>query len=133
AFWSFHDWIFEHQTEILPENLKDRVLEWAKGQKDLDAMQLTACMADPTAAAEVDEEIKQGKSLSVDRTPTLFVNGRRIAQTIDWQNLKNVIDYELEYQKTAKNAGENCGCDTRLQLPGMPADKPVTPLSSPKK
>jgi hypothetical protein len=53
----------------------------------------------------------------VDRTPTLFVNGRRIASSIDWPNLKSVIDFELEYQKTAKNAGENCGCDTSLQLP----------------
>src|SRR5262249_13940500 len=94
AFWTFHDWIFDHQAEITPENLKDKVLEWAKSQKDLDALQLTACMADPAAVAEVDEEIKQAKALSVDRTPTLFVNGRRIASTIDWPNLKNVIDYE---------------------------------------
>jgi len=48
------------------------------------------------------------------------VNGRRIASSIDWPALKSVIDYELEYQKTAKNAGENCGCDTSLNLPFTP-------------
>ncbi len=122
AFWTFHDWVFESQTAITPETLKDQVLGWAKEQK-LDAAQLTACMADPATVAEVDKVIAEGKALSVDRTPTLFVNGRRIASTIDWPNLKSIIDFELEYQKTAKNAGENCGCDTRLQLPGMPAKK----------
>jgi protein-disulfide isomerase len=123
SFWTFHDWIFQHQSEIQPENLKDKVLDWAKSEKGLDATQLTACMADTATVAEVDEEIRQGHELSVDRTPTLFVNGRRIASSIDWPNLKNVIDFELEYQKTAKNAGENCGCDTRLQLPGMPKSR----------
>jgi protein-disulfide isomerase len=123
GFWTFHDWVFENQASITPENLKEKINEWAKGQKDLDAARLNACMASPAAIAEVDEVIAQGKALSVDRTPTLFVNGRRIASTIDWPNLKSVIDFELEYQKTAKNAGENCGCDTRLQLPIMPTKK----------
>ena len=123
GFWTFHDWVFENQASITPENLKEKINAWAKGQKDLDAAQLNTCMASPAAIAEVDEVIAQGKALAVDRTPTLFVNGRRIASTIDWPNLKSVIDFELEYQKTAKNAGENCGCDTRLQLPIMPTKK----------
>jgi protein-disulfide isomerase len=120
GFWNFHDWVFENQASITPENLKEKINEWAKGQKGLDAAQLGACMASPAAAAEVDDIVAQGKALSVDRTPTLFVNGRRIASSIDWPNLKSVIDFELEYQKTAKNAGENCGCDTSLQLPFAP-------------
>ncbi len=43
AFWDYHDWIFAHQDEIKPENVKDKVLEFAKG-KDLDVLQLTRCM-----------------------------------------------------------------------------------------
>ncbi len=30
AFWTYHDWVFEHQAEITPETLKDKVLGWAK-------------------------------------------------------------------------------------------------------
>jgi protein-disulfide isomerase len=133
AFWTFHDWVFDNQATITADNLKDKVLEWAKTQKDLDAAQLGACLADKSAAEEVDKVIQQGRDLNVDRTPTLFVNGRRIASAIDWPNLKSIIDYELEYQKTAKNAGENCGCDTRLALPGMPQEQKPLPLTSPKK
>ena len=29
-------------------------------------------------------------------------------------------DYEIGYQKTAKNAGDDCGCDLKLKLPGLP-------------
>jgi protein-disulfide isomerase len=132
AFWEFHDWVFGHQSEIQPENFKDKTLEWAKGVKDLDALQLGQCMDSKATLAEVDKDIAEGQALQVDRTPTLFVNGRRINSTIDWPSLRNIIDYEIEYQKTAKNAGENCGCDTQLSLPGMPKDK-TPPLGAPKK
>jgi protein-disulfide isomerase len=125
AFWSFHDWIFEHQAEITPENLKDKVLEWAKGVKDLDAAQLGQCVDAKAAEAEVKQDQAEGQALEINGTPTLFVNGRRIAQSIDWANLKQIIDYEIEYQKTAKNAGEDCGCDLKLALPGMLPSPPA--------
>jgi hypothetical protein len=37
--------------------------------------------------------------------------------------LRSIIDYEIEYQKTAKNAGEDCGCTVKLDIPGLkPSD-----------
>ncbi|MGO9260134.1 MAG: thioredoxin domain-containing protein [Bryobacteraceae bacterium] len=132
TFWDYHDWAFGHQTEITVENFKDKAMEWAKGQKTLDVLQLGQCMDTKATAAEVDKTIAEGRALEVGGTPTLFVNGRRIPNTIDWPNLRNIIDYEIEYQKTAKNAGEDCGCDMKLSLPGMDAQKTV-PLIPPKK
>jgi protein-disulfide isomerase len=117
AFWSFHDWIFEHQADITAENLTDKSLEWAKGEKDLDALQFGQCMATKATEAEVKQDLAEGQALEINSTPTLFVNGRRLAQTVDWTNLKQIIDYEIEYQKTAKNAGDDCGCDLKLKLP----------------
>jgi protein-disulfide isomerase len=117
AFWSYHDWIFDHQNEITAENLKDKVLGWAKDQKDLDSLKLGACMDNRATEAEVDNDIAQGHALGVDSTPTLFINGRRIASAAEWPMLKAIIDYEIEYQKTAKNAGEDCGCAIKLDLP----------------
>ena len=66
-------------------------------------------------------------------TPTMFINGRRISQTIDWPNLKNIIDTEIEYQKTAKNAGDDCGCEVKLDIPGMPQSKPPAVPAAPNK
>ena len=124
SFWSYHDWIFAHQADITAANLKDKVMEWAKGQKDIDALQLGQCMDTKATEAEVDKNIAEGRALDVNATPTLFVNGRRIAQAIDWPNLRGIIDYEIEYQKTAKNAGEDCGCELKLDAPGLPQKTP---------
>jgi protein-disulfide isomerase len=121
AFWAYHDWIFERQSDITADNLKDKVMEWAKAAKGVDALQLGECMDTKATDDQVNADIAEGHALEVNATPTLFINGRRIAQTIDWPNLKSIIDYEIEYQKTAKNAGDDCGCELKLKLPGMPA------------
>ena len=130
AFWAYHDWIFDKQEGVTPENFKDQVLGWAKDQKGLDAGKLGACMESKATDAEVNKDIDQAHSLHVDSTPTLFVNGRRIASAIDWPTLRSVIDYEIEYQKTAKNAGEDCGCTVKLNVPSLaPAkDSGISPI-----
>jgi protein-disulfide isomerase len=118
AFWDFHDWIFAHQDEIKPENLKDKVLEFAKDKK-LDALQLTRCMDNKETETEVNKSIEKGKEVGVGATPTLFINGRRLVGRADWPTLRSIIDYEIDYQKVAHNAGENCGCEVTLPAPKL--------------
>jgi|KBSMisStaDraftv2_1062788.scaffolds.fasta_scaffold261696_1 protein-disulfide isomerase len=133
AFWQYHDWVFAHQDSLTADNLKDQVLGWAKDAKDVDAIKLGACIAGKTTQAEVEKEIEEARALDVTGTPTMFINGRRISQTIDWPNLKNIIDTEIEYQKTAKNAGDDCGCEVKLDIPGMPQSKPPAVPAAPNK
>ena len=141
AFWTYHDWIFEHQGEITTKdareaaetpgliavgdskitgaNLREKVLEWATKMKDLDALQLGRCMDTKATEAEVDRNMAEGRALGINSTPTLFVNGRRLVGRLDWPSLRAIIDYEIEYQKTAKNAGEDECCEVKLSLPGV--------------
>ncbi len=116
-FWQYHDWVYDNQDKITAANLKSRVLEWAK-DKDLDTLQLTGCLDSRATEKEVDQNVADGRALQVASTPTLFVNGRRLVGQIGWPQLRQIIDYEIEYQKTARNAGEDCGCDVTLPVPG---------------
>jgi len=116
AFWDFHDWAYEHQSELTKENFRDKVLEFAKG-KEIDALQLGRCMDTKSTEPEVEKSIAEARELKVMSTPTLFVNGRRIPSQIAWPDLRQIIDQEIEYQKTAKNAGEDCGCEVKLPSP----------------
>ncbi|MFY9726763.1 MAG: thioredoxin domain-containing protein [Bryobacteraceae bacterium] len=125
AFWAYHDWIFAHQDQITPDNLRDQVMDWAKAQGQIDTVKLGQCMEDKLTEAEVDKTVAQGRELGINGTPTLFVNGRRIDKAIDWPTLKSIIDFEIEYQKTAHDAGDDCGCELKLNLPGEPAPKPT--------
>ncbi len=127
AFWDYYDWIYAHQEEITVETLKSKVLTWAKGKDNIDSLQLTRCMDTKETAAEVAMGIEQAKNLQINQTPMFFVNGRRMAGAVDWATMKHVIDDEIEYQKTAKNAGEDCGCSVTLPSVGAPAAA-TTPL-----
>jgi protein-disulfide isomerase len=118
AFWDFHDWIFAHQEEVNAGNLKDKVLEFAKG-KELDTLQLTRCLDNKETEAEVNKAQAMGKEVNVGATPTLFINGRPVVGRMDWPTLRNIIDYEIDYQKVAHNAGEDCGCEVTLPAPKL--------------
>jgi protein-disulfide isomerase len=120
AFWDYHDWIFENQEGTTVDNLKDKVVDFAKG-KGVDADQLSKCIDSGATEAEVNKTKAEGKDLDVNSTPTMFVNGRRMVGTLQWPDLQRVIDFEIGYQKTAKNAGEDCGCSVQLPTPGVPA------------
>jgi protein-disulfide isomerase len=118
VFWQFYDWVFEHQADITPENLKAKVLEFAKSKSDvLDSLQLERCIQTRATEAEIDKNIADAKALKVLSIPTLFINGRRVVGNQGWPALRQVIDYEIEYQKTAHDAGEDCGCELKLPSP----------------
>jgi protein-disulfide isomerase len=118
AFWDFHDWVYEHQGEITKDNFREKLLEFAKG-KELDTLQLGRCFDTRSTEAEVDKSIADAQDLRVTSTPTLFVNGRRLPAQVAWPDLRQIIDQEIEYQKTAKNAGEDCGCEVKLPSPTL--------------
>lgn len=119
AFWQYYDWIYEHQQEITLENLKPKVLEFAK-DKEIDLLQLGRCMDTRATEAEVNKNVAEARDLQIFQVPTLFINGRRLAGQLSWPQLSQIIDYEIGYQKTAKNAGEDCGCSVALPSP-LPA------------
>lgn len=107
AFWDFHDLVFDKQSEFTVENLKSKVLEFAV-KKDVEPVQLSACLASPAAEAEVTKSQTEARSLGVNSTPTIFLNGRRLVGQLGWPDLKRVIEHEIEYQKTQSPAAKCC-------------------------
>ncbi len=115
-FWQYHDWIFSQQDAIKPENLKQKIMDWAQN-KEIDTLQLGQCIDGKAAAAEVDATIAEGSALQLNATPTLYINGRKAKPGLNWTQLKAIIDFELNYQKTAHNAGDNSCCEVTLPSP----------------
>jgi protein-disulfide isomerase len=104
SFWKYHDWIYDHQTDIQPDNLKTQVMDFAKTASDLDGLQLGRCIDTKATESEVDASMAEARALHVDATPTLFLNGRRLVGNYPWSNLDQIISGELNYQKSAQLA-----------------------------
>lgn len=106
AFWAFHDWIFEHQQEITPANLREKTLAFAQNQA-VDVTRLTGCIDAHASAAAVEQSLRAGEALQIEQTPTLFVNGRTVPGSIPWAQLESIIDLEL--QRPAQVPGPRFG------------------------
>jgi hypothetical protein len=71
----------------------------------------------------VDASIADGHALHVDATPTLFLNGRRLVGNYPWQNIDQIINGEINYQKSAPNTaskaekGNDKCCELKIPSP----------------
>ena len=93
AFWKIHDDLFTNQDNITPDNVWEKLGEFAS-QAGLDTAKFKACMASPEAAKAVEENRQEGLALKVNSTPTVFVNGRPMVSG-NPQTLEELVEFEL--------------------------------------
>jgi protein-disulfide isomerase len=118
AFWRYHDFVFDQQANLTPENLREKVMEFA-GTAGIDVLQLGQCFDTKATDKEVSATVELARALQVSSTPTLFVNGRRLGN-LPWEQLKGIIDYELDYAKKNPQpaAKDEACCEVKLPIPG---------------
>ena len=108
AFWKYHDWIYEKQTEITPDTYNAKLMEWA-GQSGVDAVQLGRCVDSKATNAEITRTQEMGHALGVDGTPTLYLNGRKLMdQNAQWSTLQQLISLEIDHEAKVKEEAEKC-------------------------
>jgi protein-disulfide isomerase len=123
AFWRIHDALFENQDFISAANIWERLIELA-GQAGLDKDALKACLTSPEAAKAIEANIEDAKVLSVNSTPTVFVNGRPVVGG-DPTTLLHYIDYELGGKQAAQLPAKPAPSTKPVQSPAQkPAQKP---------
>lgn len=117
AFWKFIESVYSNQeqiTALLPTNassaqeqIKQAEPAIAKKLQDLasgagaNAQQVATCSTQPATAARIASSIKLGEDLGVTGTPTIYINGRRVASVgaMPYETLKSIVDYA---RKTTK-------------------------------
>ena len=95
-FWEMHDAIYAVKGgkalthEALMKAARDAGVDTARVQADIRA---------ETHKAQIDRDLALGAELDVSGTPTLYVNGRKLAGVPKPENLKALIDEELKRLK----------------------------------
>jgi protein-disulfide isomerase len=108
SFWKYHDWIYDKQSEINPDNYNAKLSEWA-ASSGVDPVQLGRCVDSKATDAEVTRTQEMGRSLGVDGTPTLYLNGRKLMdQLAQWPTLQQLITLEVDHQAKVKEDAEKC-------------------------
>jgi protein-disulfide isomerase len=91
VFWKLHDFLFDHQMEITPQNLRTNLAGFWEGlpASDREGLSVTSCGGSDGAVRRVDEDVAFGNGLNISATPTLFVNGQRI---VGLPNVDQIVD-----------------------------------------
>jgi protein-disulfide isomerase len=99
AFWKFVQATYEDQANITESNADEKLTAIAdkSGAKGAD---VAACAAKADTKARIDKSLALGQSVGVTGTPTLFINGRRIANVsgTPYEILKGIVDFGAKQQ-----------------------------------
>ena len=95
SFWSLLNYLFAHQEQITPDNIKETILAVLTRASDIDTKRLALCEMQGVGAKLVDRDLAIAKELFVTSTPTLFINGRRLPVLHSRDDLERVLNEEL--------------------------------------
>ena len=93
AYFKFVDSVFAAQNEITADNADQKLTDLADkaGVKGTD---IAACAAKPETQSRVEASVNLGKSVDVNSTPTLFINGRPVGVgPNNYDALKQLVDF----------------------------------------
>jgi len=94
AFWKFVQKTFDEQNNITESNADEKLTAFADeaGAKGADA---AACAGRPDTKTRIDQSVALGTSIGVTGTPTVYINGRRIANVngLPYEILKSLVEY----------------------------------------
>ena len=100
AFWRFIAKTYETQADITAENADEKLAAIAD-QAGVKGADIAACAVKPETKSRVDASIELGKSVDVNSTPTLFINGRKIGSLDPKMSdvYKSLVDFAAKESK----------------------------------
>jgi protein-disulfide isomerase len=93
AVWKFIQKTFADQANITEANANEK-LKGIAAASGANGDEVAACAAKPDTKARVEASIALGKSVGVNSTPTLFINGRSLPGAAPVELLKKIVDFE---------------------------------------
>jgi protein-disulfide isomerase len=101
AVWKFIQKTFDEQANITEANLDEKLkaIATASGANGDD---IAACAAKPDTKARVDASVVLGKSVGVNGTPALFINGRNVPGGAPIELLKKITAFQASQEKGGK-------------------------------
>ena len=93
AAWKFISSVYDMQNSISPANVDEKLTAAAAGV-GANTSTLKTCIEDPSIKARIWASQHLGETLDVTGTPTVFVNGRKIANILgmDYGTFKRIVE-----------------------------------------
>jgi protein-disulfide isomerase len=103
AFWKFVQKTFDQQANITESNA-DEKLKAIATESGVNGNEIAACSAKPETQARIEASLELGKSVGVNGTPTLFINGRPVPGNAPVDLLKKMVDFHASQAEKQESA-----------------------------
>jgi protein-disulfide isomerase len=97
AAWKFIQGTYDAQADLteLSADEKLNAIADAAGVKSAD---IAVCAAKSETVGRVERSVELGRSVNVNSTPTIFINGRSVSLgALPYDALKNLVDYTIQH------------------------------------
>ncbi len=101
AVWKFIQKTFDDQANITESNADEKLKAIATAS-GANADEIATCAAKSDTKARVEASLALGKSVGVNATPTLFINGRNVPGGAPADLLKKIVDFHESQEKGDK-------------------------------
>ena len=101
AVWKFIQKTFEEQANITEANADEKLKAIATAS-GANGDEIAVCAAKPDTKARVEASVALGRSVGVNSTPTLFINGRSLPGGAPVDVLKKIVDFQASQEKGDK-------------------------------
>ena len=93
AFWKFVGSVYGAQSDITAANADEKLTGFADGA-GVKGSEIAACALKPETISRVERSTALGNALSVNSTPTIFINGRKLtAGGLPYEVLQKLVDF----------------------------------------
>lgn len=96
-YWAMQDQLFSNQQAWSNSSEVRKIFEDYAAKIGLDAAKFQTDMAGFATKGRVDADLTRGKALSISGTPTVYINGNKLAfEQMDVNAMRQIIDSELQ-------------------------------------
>lgn len=96
-FWEMHDYLFQEQGKQGTNTFSQIRLKSMAAELGLNTSEFEQCLSRQVHAQAVQDDVAEARQLFVNSTPTIFVNGQRVANP-SLTDLRAAIDAALQQQ-----------------------------------
>ena len=93
AVWKFIQKAFDEQANITEANVNEKLKAIATAS-GANGDEIAACAAKPDTKSRIEASIALGRSVGVNATPMLFINGRNVPGGAPVDLMKKIVDFQ---------------------------------------
>ncbi len=116
-FWAMQEQLFTNRTEWENSNDAKKIFDGYAQKLGMDVAKFQNDMLGLPAKSRVDEDMKRGRSININGTPTIYINGVQLTpDQMEVASMSQIIDADLQKSSEQPTSGQPANTPSANQI-----------------